>query len=252
MICSKCGKENPEGALQCAVCGALLTQAQPGAQPVRPARTSGLAIAALVLGILGLFTCGVTAVIGVVLGIIALVQISRSKGQLGGEVVAIVGLSLAGMLAVVLPITAAILYPVFARAREAAKTQICLANEHQLALAAISYANQHDGMLPPADKWSDAIVRYVKSRDAFVCPNARDRNCGYGFNKALGSRKLQSVRDPAGTVLIFESNLGWNGSGGRESPVPQPRHMQADNFAFADGHSRKCPRAGSGQLNWSP
>src|SRR5262245_3748283 len=49
-----------------------------GASSPAPARTSGLAIASLVLGIFG-FTC-VTAIVGLVLGIVAQVKITRSGG----------------------------------------------------------------------------------------------------------------------------------------------------------------------------
>ena len=49
----------------------------------------------LVLGCLGLFTCGVTSLVGLVVGIIALVRINKSNGQLGGR-----GLALAGAVAV--------------------------------------------------------------------------------------------------------------------------------------------------------
>src|SRR5450759_183601 len=47
-----------------------------------PAKTSGMAIASLVLGVLGFFTCGVTGLVGLVLGIISMVKIKKSGGQL--------------------------------------------------------------------------------------------------------------------------------------------------------------------------
>ncbi len=43
-----------------------------------PAKTSGLAVTSLVLGCLGLLTVGLTSVVGLVLGIIAMVRISKS------------------------------------------------------------------------------------------------------------------------------------------------------------------------------
>src|SRR5216684_173957 len=53
-----------------------------------PPRTSGMAVASLICGILGLFTC-VTAPVGLVLGIIANGQIKRSQGRLTGSGLAI-------------------------------------------------------------------------------------------------------------------------------------------------------------------
>src|SRR5688500_2776612 len=46
-----------------------------------PPKTSGMAIASLVCGILGLFCGGLTAIIGVVLGVVSLVRINRSQGK---------------------------------------------------------------------------------------------------------------------------------------------------------------------------
>ena len=53
------------------------------------ARTSGLAAASLVLGILGFLSCGLTGFVGLVLGIVALVGISRSAGRLRGQGIAV-------------------------------------------------------------------------------------------------------------------------------------------------------------------
>lgn len=57
-----------------------------------PIRTSGLAIASLVLGILAFFTAGVTGVVAVILGHMALSRIRRQPAELGGSGLAIAGL----------------------------------------------------------------------------------------------------------------------------------------------------------------
>jgi hypothetical protein len=66
----------------------LAFAASPGAPPPlsttpMAAKTSGLAITSLVLGILGL--CGITALVGLILGVISLVKINRSGGRLSGQ-----------------------------------------------------------------------------------------------------------------------------------------------------------------------
>src|SRR5258708_4452509 len=93
-LCPRCQKRNREVAARCQYCGALIVRApvnapaatdyppRPGAGP---ARTSGMAIASLVLGLLGLFSAGLTALIGLILGVVGLRQIGRSQGRLQGQ-----------------------------------------------------------------------------------------------------------------------------------------------------------------------
>ena len=91
MFCPKCGVENIEGSNMCRGCGWILTGTGPAAAAVA-AKTSGLAIASMVLGILSFFTFILTGLPAIVLGIISLVQISRNKGQLKGAGFAITGI----------------------------------------------------------------------------------------------------------------------------------------------------------------
>lgn len=60
-------------------------------------RTSGMAIASLVLGIVGIFSAGLAAIPGLVLGTVALVQIRASHGRLVGKGLAIAGVSLSAL-----------------------------------------------------------------------------------------------------------------------------------------------------------
>ena len=70
--------------------------------PVAPqAKTSGLAIAALVCGIAGLCTAGLGGIAGIILGIVAMVKVKRSAGQLKGKGLAIGGI-IAGILSILL------------------------------------------------------------------------------------------------------------------------------------------------------
>ena len=70
--------------------------------PVVPqVKTSGLAIAALVCGIAGLCTGGLGGVAGIILGIVAMVKVKRSAGQLKGKGLAIGGI-IAGILSILL------------------------------------------------------------------------------------------------------------------------------------------------------
>jgi hypothetical protein len=145
--CPRCGYQLLPGETECPRCkgaGASTPSTSPG-----PPRTSGLAIAALVVGILAL--CGgILALPGLILGIASLVQVNRSEGRLGGRGMAwsAIGLSMVGIVVFGFFTMGAILYPVFMRAREAARKATCLSNLKQIAQAALMYAQDHDGALP--------------------------------------------------------------------------------------------------------
>ena len=61
MYCPKCGAENPDGAQLCSRCSWVLTSISTTAQNPN-AKTSGLAITSLVLGILSIFTLFLTTI----------------------------------------------------------------------------------------------------------------------------------------------------------------------------------------------
>jgi prepilin-type N-terminal cleavage/methylation domain-containing protein/prepilin-type processing-associated H-X9-DG protein len=77
----------------------------------------------------------------------------------------------------IIAILAAILFPVFAQAREKARSISCLSNMKQIGLAIISYTQDYDETYPQAqdstwtDNWNVAITPYVKSTQVFRCPS---------------------------------------------------------------------------------
>lgn len=107
------------------------------------------------------------------------------------------GFTLIELLVVIaiIAILAAILFPVFAQAREKARAISCLSNSRQLGLASIQYANDNNDIevpsSPPPAKpawngplWMDLIFPYVKSTAVFTCPdevNEWRESTGGGF-----------------------------------------------------------------------
>ena len=250
MYCPKCHAENPDNAGYCTACGSSMTDPTVSAPAPPPPRTSGLAIAALVLGILGFLSCGVLALPGLIVGIIAITSIRRSNGQLAGEGLAIAGTIASGVAAAMcLLVLPAILFPVFARAREAARTSTCMANARQVANAMQMYATDYDGRLPIGANWCDAVRPKVKSAELFECPSLPDQKSGYGYNAILSGARLNDAMASPSTVLIFESNGGWNLSGGKSSLVSQPRHG-GNVFGFVDSHVAKISPENLGTVDW--
>jgi hypothetical protein len=107
MFCAKCGTQVEEGSKFCQKCGTPVDQAAAppptaSAQPVsfQPAavvKTSGMAIASLVLGILGI------SLFAIIFGIVALNQIKKSNGFITGKGMAIAGIIL-GTISIIVTI----------------------------------------------------------------------------------------------------------------------------------------------------
>jgi hypothetical protein len=232
----------------------LAFAASPGAPPplvTTPveAKTSGMAIASLVLGILGL--CGITALAGLILGIASLLKINRSGGRLSGQGLAIAGICVSGlMLLFSVPFIAAMTLPALAQAKQKAQSISCVNNMKQLGLAVRVYSLNHNEQLPPAATWCDTIQTNVGSSKVFECPAEPGRRCGYAFNAKLDGKK-QSEINPQ-TVMLFESDAGWNGSGGPGDLKPHTHSSRTVNVVLAGGAVMQIPRAQFDTLRWEP
>lgn len=222
--------------------------------PVRVPKTSRLAITSLVLGILGVFTCGLTALIGLILGIIAMVKIKHSHGALGGKGLALAGTILSGIFVVLLPVIAilvAMLLPALSAAKQKSQAINCVNNEKQLALAVKIYAGDHNGQFPPAATWSDALKTYSGSEKIFKCSAAPAHSqCDYAFNTKLDGVPENTISP--NTVMIFEADAGWNANGGPELMLGQPRHKRVVVVALADGSVHQFRESELSTLRWDP
>lgn len=181
------------------------------------------------------------------------------------------GFTLIELLVVIaiIAILAAILFPVFARAREKARQTSCLSNVKQIMLGLMMYAQDYDetfipGAAPTATaEWHNLLEPYVKSAQIFVCAsqssNVRSDNLGYGWNYqefgyAYSSNgtgwctPLAAIDAPAETIVIGDNeDVGARASqsswafrflykrGGALIPL---RHNGGGNMGFADGHAK--------------
>lgn len=84
-------------------------------QLVKP-KTSGLAIASLICSLFGIFI--LPGLIGVILGIIALVTIKKAAGKIGGEGLALAGIIVGAVFMLLIPVLAALSAPAVTKALE--------------------------------------------------------------------------------------------------------------------------------------
>jgi len=132
------------------------------------------------------------------------------------------GFTLIELLVVIaiISIIAAILFPVFARAREKARQTACLSNTRQIGLALMEYTQDYDETVvlndntlgqfgsPAMKSWIDLLSPYIKGDGIFVCPSATDKEISHVFGIASRPAYTYALNnvyywDPAN--VIYES-----------------------------------------------
>ncbi len=176
----------------------------------------------------------------------------------------------------IISILAAILFPVFGRARENARRTSCLSNLKQISLAALMYAQDYDARHMPGVDRKTALFPYIKQGtsnaesntiNVWLCPsnslNATDPATGallspaqlsasYGFNLYMNAQLQSAIQTPSETVMLADAGISDNGTGRIASHLyppgrvtdsnkecrPSPRHFGGANSAFMDGHAK--------------
>ena len=129
----------------------------------------------------------------------------------------------------IIAILAAILFPVFARARENARRSSCMSNMKQIGLGVLQYAQDYDEKYPSGTTgnrgrgWAGQVLPYIKSSQVFVCPSdARPLNGNPQISYAINSAIVYPISTWTGpsiaafnasslTVMAVEvSNVTWN------------------------------------------
>jgi len=184
------------------------------------------------------------------------------------------GFTLIELLVVIaiIAILAAILFPVFARAREKARQSSCLSNVKQLTIAMLQYVQDYDERFPGHrflvnagyGYWYQVITPYIKNDNVFDCPSYTGSNAiSYGYNgygttaaNGLGWRyasssgpapsqwppSLAQVTSPANMIMLGDHSgstgdmCGYGNLGA--SNLPAARHNDGANLSFVDGHAK--------------
>jgi len=188
--------------------------------------TSRLAVASMACGLLGPIFAGIPSVIGLFLGVAALKKINSSEGRLGGRGKAIAGIWTGAGGLILFVILAVLTLRMLDRRKESAVLVVGFRNIQILAVACEQYMADHDGRFPPADSWCDDLRAEVYRDERFQDPLLPGEKCAFGFNRNLGGLTLEAITDPARTILFFETDGGWNVSGGREVMISKPRRWK--------------------------
>jgi prepilin-type processing-associated H-X9-DG protein len=168
---------------------------------------------------------------------------------------------------------AAILFPVFAKAREKARQTSCLSNCKQLGLALMQYMQDNDerGLANwnGAHYWPAIVYPYVKNVQVFNCPSSTrgiaNPNAipegnfaylGYALNYLCDNwyypHGMSEIKKPAETAIFVDGGYYFQWfTGYYRSAIPDSdaygidgwatlkgQHNDGNNFTFYDGHAK--------------
>jgi len=165
----------------------------------------------------------------------------------------VAGTILSGISVLSIPLIMAMLLPALFKAKEKSQTIICVNNVKQLSLATHMFASGHTNQFPPAATWSDDIEPEVAGAAQFKCPVAlksSSERSHYAFNARVGGMDVDKVSPQ--TVIIFETEGGWNVCGGPELMQKPSRHRSVYVIGFADGSVQQVRESELESLRWEP
>lgn len=184
------------------------------------------------------------------------------------------GFSLIELLVVIaiIAILAAMMFPVFSRAREKARSIACISNLRQISLALSMYAKDYGGKMPQGsytapdmfgnvvelngyESWPSFLYPYTRNTQIFRCPSSAsdqlspriEDNYAYNYDLLQTTRKKR-IEYPSETMIVMDFHASYiiPGANTPENFFAAAgdglrRHNDGANVAFADGHAKLMP-----------
>jgi prepilin-type N-terminal cleavage/methylation domain-containing protein/prepilin-type processing-associated H-X9-DG protein len=156
----------------------------------------------------------------------------------------------------IIAILAAILFPVFAQAREKSRQAVCFGNLKQIGTAIMMYVQDYDETYPiystwpnEAVHWYDMINPYVKAKDfkssIYVCPSVPKRTAGGNAGSGYGVNYLHVIQYPI--QFDYRKIIKWWDPARHNGPATAARLPRpADTIMLADAETDCGASVGTG------
>jgi hypothetical protein len=131
----------------------------------------------------------------------------------------------------------------FLAIRDTAREADCRSSVQELAQGTLTFTQDSDDKFDfRADAWRTAVKPYVKHEASFYCLSDETDRVSYTFNAQLQGKRVDSIRRPELTVLVYEGKKG----------VLVFRHKGRAAVGLANGKVRSVTPAEARTLRWAP
>lgn len=209
-----------------------------------PTAATWLGVMAGVLGLLGILTYGATAIVGLVVGLVALRRARTARARTWATIGS--AASAVGILAWPILATREAL---FASWDASIRQNACTRRLGVLGRGMIAYRADFDDEWPPASMWCDSLLAtHVRNPASLHCLGWSGRG-GYVYGLSPPDSIPQAGDPPGNVPVAFDGRGDWNVAGGRG--LVDMRHRGNFNALFADGHVARYTEEQLDGLAWA-